>query len=214
VLVLWLTVWSGGEAGSGDPISLAEKYISAMEAGDADAYFDCFPEDLFSLEAFDLLGEMGMDVKGLIEQGFEFAKFKFDGYALELESESGDTATVVTTEGTLSVSTMGFEEQYDLAEEPMVFEMIKVDGRWYLSDDPMPGAMGGGIDIDDFDFDDFDFEDMDLEDMDFEDMDLEELFPEDLNLEDLEDLDVEDLDQLLEDLDELLEDIPAEESSS
>ncbi len=197
VLVLWLTVWSGGEAGSGDPISLAEKYISAMEEGDVDAYFECFTEDFFSMEEFDFMEEMGMDVKGMIEMAFDFSEFRFDGYGLELVSESGDKAKVVTTEGTLFISSMGFEEEYDLADEPMVFDMVKVDGKWYLTDDPMPGSMGGDVDLDDFDF-----EDMDLEDMDFE-----EMLPDDLNLEDLEDLDA---DQLLEDLDKLLEDMPAE----
>lgn len=196
VLVMWLTVWKdGGGGGTGDPMALAEKYISAMETGNADAFFECFEPDFFSMEDIPYMEELDMDVRKLIEQAFEFTEFEFDGYALELESESGNTATVVTTRGILTMTTMGFVEEYDLAEDPMVFEMEKVGGRWYLKDDPMPGSLGGDVDLDDVDFEDFDIEDFDIEDLDLED----------LNLEDLEDLDIEDLEQLLEDLEEQLE---------
>jgi len=202
VLVLWLTMWKdGGGGGTGDPIALAEKYISAMETGNADSFFECFEPDYFSMGEFSFLEEMGMDAREMIEMAFEFTEFKFDGYALELESESGNTATVVTTSGTLITSALGFEEEYDLADDPLVFEMVKVDGRWYLSDDPMPGSMGGDINLDDLDIEDLNIEDLNTED-------LKDLLPEDLNLEDLEnleDMDIEDLEQLLEDLEKQLE---------
>jgi len=213
VLVLWLTVWKdGGGGGTGDPIALAEKYISAMENGDAGAYFDCFEPDYFSRGEFSFLEEMGMDAREMIEMAFEFTEFKFGSYALELESESKNAATVVTTSGTLSTSALGFEEEYDLADEPLIFEMVKIDGRWYLSDDPMPGSMGGDINLDDLDFEDLDTGDLDTGDLDIEDLDIEELkdlLPEDLNLEDLEDLDIEDLEKLLEDLEKQLENTSA-----
>ncbi|MBN2028505.1 MAG: zinc ribbon domain-containing protein [Actinobacteria bacterium] len=214
VLVVWLTVWKDGSGGgTGDPIALAEKYISAMENKDADSFFECFEPEFFSSGEFSLLEEMGMDAREMIEMAFELSEFRFDGYALELDSESGDAATVVTTSGTLTTSALGFEEEYDLADEPLVFEMVKVDGRWYLSDDPMPGSMGGDIDLDSLDFEDFDFDDLDTEDLDsgdldIEDLDIEELkdlLPEELEDLNLEDLDIEDLEKLLEDLEKQLE---------
>jgi hypothetical protein len=216
VLVLWLAVWKdGGGGGAGDPIDLAEQYINAMEKGDADAYFACFEPEFFSMEDNPLMEEMGMDVKELIEMTFDIAEIKFDDYALELESEQGNKATVVTTSGNLSISSMGFEQEYDLAEEPMVFEMIKKNGRWYLSDDPMPGSMGGDMDLEDLNIEDLDLEDLDQlipEDLNMEDF--ENMFPEDLNLEDLENMSEEDINQLLEELEKLMEDMPTEGNST
>ena len=212
VLVLWLTMWRDGAAGgTGDPIELAEKYITAMEQGDIDSYLDCFEGDVFASDP--LLEEMGMDMKELLEMSFEMMEISFEGYALELEYERGDEARVVTTEGTVVMSVMGFDQEFDLAEDPMEFEMIKEGGRWYLTRDPMPGSMSGDVDLGDMDFEDFeDFEDMNLEDLNLEDM--EQYLPEDLSLEDLENMDVEELNQLLEDLEKMLEDMPMDESST
>lgn len=220
VLVLWLTVWSGGGgSGADDPIALAEKYIAALEDGNLDAYKDCFPPDFFSAEDIPMMEEMGFDIDELLEMTFEVTEFRFDGVALELESETAGRAVVVTTSGTARVSTMGFEEEFDLEDDPLEFEMEKMDGKWYMVDDPLGTIMGGGMDLD---MDMEDFEEIVPEDLNLED--LEDLLPEDLNLEDykdllpedlnLEDLDAEELEQLLEDLEEMLEDMPQREDVS
>ncbi len=202
VLVLWLTLWRGA-GGTGDPISLAEKFISAMEKGDADAYLDCFDPESLSMEDNPFLD--AMDMKKLVEMTFSMSEISFQGVQLEKESESGDRAEVVTTAGTLTLSVMGFEEEYDLAEEPLRFKMVKKSGRWYLTEDPMPGSVGPEMDLED------------MEDMDFEDMDLEELeefLPEDLDLEELENMSPDELLEFLEELERLMEDLPSEETST
>ncbi|MDY6795271.1 MAG: zinc-ribbon domain-containing protein [Actinomycetota bacterium] len=198
VLVLFLTVWSGGGAGSGDPIGLAEEYIKSLENKDAKAYVDCFEPELLESEdnpfGLDLTRE---DIEMFIEMGFEMADFEFNGVKLEKESEKGENATVVTSDGTLIMSTFGLEEEIDLSEEPLIFEMVKEGGSWYLAEDPMD--MLTGMDMDYEDYEDFDLEDFDLEDFDLEDFDLE-----DFDLEYYEDMDEpaeEEIESLLEDLD-------------
>ena len=199
VLVLYLTLWrGGGGGGTGDPLALAEKYMAALEAGDVDAYMACFEPDFFSRSDNPLLEDMDVDIRKFLEMGFEFAEIKFDGVKLDLKSEKGDKATVVTTAGTLAMSAMGFDERYDLAEEPMEFRMVKAKGRWYLTEDPMPTAIGPDLDLEDLE----DLEDLDLEDL--EDLDLEDLLPEDMDLEDLENLTPEELQQWLEYFEDLL----------
>jgi hypothetical protein len=201
VLVLWLTMWKDGGGGSGDPIALAEKYISALEKGDADAFIDCFDPDFFTGEEMAFLEEMGMDFKQLMRMSMEMMEVEFKDYALELEFERGNEARVVTTSGTVIFSVMGFEEEYDLADDPMVFEMVKKNGRWYLTEDPMPGSMGSDFDLE-MDFDDFD-------DYEFDDLDIESLMdflPEGYTLEDLENMSPEELMRLFEDMQWLMED--------
>ena len=221
VLVLWLAVWRGGAGGTGDPVALAEKYISAMENGDAKAYMDCFEPGFFKMEDNPIFKDM--DIEKMIEMTFEISEMKFSDVRLEKRSESGDKAEVVTTSGKLTASIMGFEQEYDLAEDPLVFEMVRKGGRWYLVDDPMPGSMGTEFDLEDMDLEDMDLEDMedlnpeDLEDMIPEDLDLEDLeefLPEDLDLEDLENMSPEELQRLLEDLERMLEELPEEGTSS
>lgn len=199
ILVLWLAVWrDGGGGGTGDPIALAEKYIKALEKGDIDSYLACFEEGFLEDSA---LEGMGMDIKELLEMTFEMMEVDFESYALELESERGSSATVVTTEGTVTMAVMGFEQKIDLADEPMVFEMIKKGGRWYLTEDPMPGSTGGGMDFDLGDLEDFDLEDLNPEDLEG----FESYLPEGMTLEDLENMSPEELMELLEDLEKLME---------
>jgi ketosteroid isomerase-like protein len=142
VLVLFLTVWKSSGGGAGDPLALAEKYVSAMEKGDVEAYFDCFPPEYFSMQDNPLLEGMDIDIKGLLKTAFNMMDVKFKNLKLELESEKGDQASVVSTSGTLLIAVMGVEQETDLAEDPLEFEMVKQDGRWYLTNDPMPTAWG------------------------------------------------------------------------
>jgi hypothetical protein len=208
LLVLWLTVWNSGGGGSGDPISLAEKYINAMEKGDFDGYLGCFEEGYMDsyMEDNPVLEGMGVDIEEMMRMTFDMMEVEFEDYALEIESEGEQEATVVTTRGTATLSVMGFEQVYDLSEEPMVFEMIEEGGSWYLTRDPMPGSMGGDMDFDMGDLEEMEYEDFDLEDM-------SELLPEEMDLEDLEDMSSEDLEKMLEELEQLMEDLPEESST-
>jgi hypothetical protein len=212
VLVLWLTMWRGGDGGgggAGNPVALAEKYIDSLEKGDIDAYMECFQEDFFINEIKDnpLMEGMGLseeEIKEYAKMAFEMMEVKFENVELEISSEKGDKATVVTSGGTASVSVFGMGEELDLADDPLEFNMVKVDGDWYLTENPMGTTTGTGTD--------FNLEDLNLEDFNLED--LEQYLPEDLNLEDLENMNMEDLDKLLQDLEKMLENTPVDESST
>ena len=65
VLVLWLTMWRDGGGGTDEPIALAEKYISAMEKGQPDAYLACFEEGFLEDTR-----SQGMDMR-IAEESFE-----------------------------------------------------------------------------------------------------------------------------------------------
>ncbi|MFW6113974.1 MAG: zinc-ribbon domain-containing protein [Actinomycetota bacterium] len=163
VLVLFLTVWSGAGGGTGDPIAMAEKHISSVENKDAESYMDCFQPGLFEPGdnpfGFEITRE---DMESMIEMGFEMVNFEISGVELEMEYEEGDKARVVTSRGTLNISTFGISEELDLSEEPLVFDMVKEGGRWYLTEDPMP--MMGGMDFNLEDLEEFDFDEFDMED--------------------------------------------------
>jgi len=105
VLVLWLAVWRDGSGGgSGDPIALAQRFMESLEQGDIDAYMACFQEDFFIneiknnpfMESMDLSEE---EIKEYAEMAFEMMEVKFEGVELEVSSQQGDKATVVTTAG-------------------------------------------------------------------------------------------------------------------
>jgi hypothetical protein len=212
VLVLWLAVWrGGGEGGSGDPIALAEKYISSLEKGDADAYFECFEPDFFTAGNGSMLEDMGIDVKEMITASLEMADFNFDSYALELKSEKGNEATVVTTSGNMTVSVMGYDQEIDLADDPLVFEMVKKDGKWYLTGDPSGAIVGSGMDYQDMNLEDMNLDELMPNDLNLQD--LEQYLPEGYSLEDLQNMSPEELNQLLEDLMKLMDQIPQGEST-
>ena len=171
VLVLFLTVWKGEEAGASEPVQLAEKYMQAVEEGDVDAYMDCFEPDFFSMEDIPMLEDVEIDVRDVLEMSFSVLEADFKDVKLKVESQHGDEATVVTTGGTLKVSALGFDREIDLREEPLTFEVMEENGRWYLTADPMPSSIFDAgdfeMDMDEFDFDDYFPEDMDL-DMDMD----------------------------------------------
>jgi ketosteroid isomerase-like protein len=229
VLILFLTVWKGGgtAGGTDTPVALAEKYIKAMENKDVDAYMDCFDPSYFSTEDNPILEEMGMDVKKMLEMSFQYIEVRFKGVELKVQSEKGDSAVVVTTAGSLSMSFMGMGEEIDLSDEAMEFDMVKKSGRWYLTKDPLPTGMSmeGGVDeyfdqdtgtdnMEEFLPEEFDTEDlMDLLPEDFNLQELEELLPEGFSLEDLENMDLDDLRRLLEELEPYLEEMMPESNS-
>lgn len=158
VLVLFLTVWSGGGEGAGTPDALAKKYMQALEKGDVDAYIACFPPEYF--ENMPFMEEMGIDIKEMVEASLQFIDVKYEGVVLKTESESGDRVVMVTTEGTMHIDTFGMQQEIDLAEEPLEFTMEKDGGNWYLTEDPMRNITGFGNDLDLENLEDFDLEDL------------------------------------------------------
>ncbi|MEW6552814.1 MAG: zinc ribbon domain-containing protein [Actinomycetota bacterium] len=228
VLVLWLAVWRDGSGGgTGDPLALAQKYMDSLEQGDIDAYMACFQEDFFieEMQNNPFLEELGLteeDVREFTQMAFEMMEVRFEDVELEVSSQQGDEATVVTTAGTASMTVFGMEEEVDLADDPLEFNMVKDGGRWYLTENPMGTTMGSDMDFDMDDFEDMDledFEDLDMEDLedfnleDFNLEDLEQYLPEGMDLEELMDMSPEELEQMLEELEQLMQDLPQPEES-
>jgi hypothetical protein len=137
VLILFLTVFSGGGGGTNDPIALANKYTNSLQNKDSASFIDCFDEAYMS----DLASQMGgfnMDPKKVVDMVLSASDFKFSGVQLQVQSQTGDSATVVTTAGHVNATIMGFSSQdADLSANPLNFNMVKKNGRWYLTADPM-----------------------------------------------------------------------------
>jgi hypothetical protein len=162
------------------------------------------------------------DIMEYVRMAFEMMEVEFDGVELEVTSQQGDKATVVTTAGTMKAGMFGFEEEVDLADDPLEFNMVKEGGRWYLTENPMGDTMGSGMDFDMGDLEDFDIEDLedldmdDLEDLNLEDFNLEDLeqyLPEGMDIEELMNMSPEELEQMLEELEQLFQDLPQPEES-
>ncbi len=141
LLILFLTVFKGGGGGgTNEPTALVNKYMDSLQNKNATAYMDCFQEDFFS-NAGSFMEDLNMDPKKMVELALSFADFKFSGVQLEVQSQTADSATVVTTAGKATASVMGFDTDTDLANEPLEFDMIKEGGRWYLTNDPMDSSI-------------------------------------------------------------------------
>lgn len=138
VLTLYLTLWRGGEGGVEDPVSLARKYMRALEEKDVESYLDCFAEKDLSTGDNVMLENLGLDPRDVLGMAFRIMEADFRGVALRLEHEYDGRASVLTTSGTLTISFFGVEEERDLGREPLRFDMKREGGRWYLTDDPMP----------------------------------------------------------------------------
>lgn len=188
-LVLYLTIWRGGGGGTGDPVALAEKYISALEDGDFDAYMDCMDPESLSGEGLEELDEYGLDIDReemmkWAEEAFKLVEYDFEGVKLEETSRREDKATVASTAGSMSFSAFGMDREVDLAEDPLEFKMVKKEGRWYITEDPLGDIMRGSMGLEDFDFED-----------------MEEMLPDDMR-------------DLMEDLEHMFDEEPAEEEST
>ncbi len=136
LLILYLLSWRGAK--SDDPLSLAYRYMRALEEKDVDSYLGCFAEGRFFSEDGLLRENMGVDPRKLLELGFHFMEVEFQDVGLKLERKGVHDASVVTTSGTLVVSVLGMKTETDLGEEPVRFRMTRQDGRWYLAEDPLP----------------------------------------------------------------------------
>lgn len=202
ILVLYLALWRAGTGGTGDPVSLARKYMESLENEDVDSFMSCFEEDYFSLENYPILEGVDLDLRKMMEMAFSFMDVSFEQVELELQREEGDEATVITSKGRLHMSMMGIKDEVNLADDPLEFRMIRKGGRWYLTEEPLP-AFGP--------YTDFDANDMgtDLEDFDLED--LEDYLPEGWNPGNM---DLEDMEELIRELMEEMEELPETEAPS
>ena len=97
LLILFLTVFNGGGGGgTNEPTALADKYMDSMMKKDVDSYMDCFEKSFFS-DSGDY--SENMDPRDLVELGLQYVDFKFTGVQLKVQSQTADSAIVVTTAG-------------------------------------------------------------------------------------------------------------------
>ena len=202
ILVLYLSLWRADMGGTGNPVSLARKYMESLENEDVDSFLSCFEEDYFPLEDYHIMEGMDLDLRKMVEMAFSFMDVSFEQVELELQREEGDEATVITSGGRLTISLMGMEEEVNLADDPMEFTMIRKGGRWYLTEDPLP-TFGSDTDFDAND------RGTDLEDFDLED--LEDYLPEGWSPGNM---DLEDMEELIRELMEEMEKLPGPEAPS
>ncbi|MBC7252426.1 MAG: hypothetical protein H5T72_00450 [Actinobacteria bacterium] len=129
------------EAGD-EPLDMARRFMEAVEEEDVDAFMACFMEE-FPIPEPDpttepLSERVKLDPRRFLEISFQGVDFRFEDVELELRSLEGDSATVVTTSGRLYMNPLGMELVRDLSREPLVFRMVRREGSWYLTENPVP----------------------------------------------------------------------------
>jgi len=157
----------GGEA-SENPEQTVVAFFESLEKQDAQMLVGTMEPD-FAEEIRDILGD---DYLALLDEYF-FTYFPEDLEITITEMDTiidGDTAEVTIEEGTMSYTEDGERVTEEAADADLgAFELVKVDGKWYLSEDFLI-EMG-------FDFsgyEELDFDNMDLEDLSYEDMGYED----------------------------------------
>ncbi len=170
VLVLVFVVFKGDDSGGVDegPANTVEAFFASLEKQDARMLIGTM-EPAFVEEIEDVLGEDYID---LLDEYF-FTEFPEDLEVTIRDTETtidGDTAEVLITEGTLSYTEDGERITEEAANADLdEFELVRVDGEWYLEEDFLIGMGFDFSGLEDYDYDELDFEDMDLEDLGYED---------------------------------------------
>ena len=144
-VVFWGDITGGGGAASA-PEKTVSKLLKAMESKDVDAMFSLMEEKALT----DALGGITVDAaKAMLKSVmFDYQSVKFSGIKLETENTSATTATVTITEGTVTIKDNdGTESSEDVTEatEPVNFDLMKINGKWYLDPNSLSG-LGGGLD--------------------------------------------------------------------
>jgi hypothetical protein len=131
-LVLVFVVFKGGESAGATPEQTVERLFTAMENKDLDTFLDLMdPSMKESLPSGDLLEAAKDEIR---DEMFDFDSVKFSNIEMSTEKTSDTTATVTITEGTVEMTVDGEAEANDVneADEPVTFELTKIDGKWYL----------------------------------------------------------------------------------
>ncbi len=124
--------------GSDEPLTLAWKFLEAVEKEDVDSFMACFSRDFRFVVEDPWKNRVRVDPREYLEASFRSVDFRFVDLNLELESREGDSAVVVTTSGMLHLSPLGVESTMDLEREPLRLKMVLEDGRWCLTENPIP----------------------------------------------------------------------------
>jgi hypothetical protein len=143
VLVLVFTVFTGdGEdgpsVGSSDPEAAVEAFLAAIEDQDVDALVEAIDPGFID----DLKGEYGQQYKELLDGFFLLlVPVDFNISGLEFETEIDESAaTVRVVAGTVTYTDeAGNEVSEDFTDIAVVdYELVEVDGKWYVSMDTFP----------------------------------------------------------------------------
>ena len=145
VLVLVFVVFNGDDNGGGgnggkesaNPEKTVENFFASLEKQDAKMLVGTMEPD-YADEMKDILGKDYLD---LLDEYF-FAVFPDDLKITidKMESDvTGDKAEVTVIEGTMTYTDeYGDKVTEDAADADMeAFELVKVDGKWYLSEDTL-----------------------------------------------------------------------------
>ncbi len=124
-------IFGGGGAAS-TPEQTVRNMLTAMENKDADTVLDLLePGAMESLGGF-----MSEDaLKEAMSAGlFEFESLKFSGIELSTEKTGETSATVTIIKGSVTITDNGEAQTEDVSEadEPVTFDLVKIDGSWYL----------------------------------------------------------------------------------
>jgi hypothetical protein len=127
----------GGGQAAGSPEQTVEDFFESLEKQDAKMLLGTMPPEFVD----GIREALGDDYLELMEEYF-FAYFPED---LEIDIEKmeseidGDTAEVTIVEGTMTYTDeYGDKVSQDAADADMeAFELVKIDGKWYLSEDTL-----------------------------------------------------------------------------
>jgi len=133
VLVLVFVVFKGGED-TGAPEQVVNTFFEALQKKDVDLLLSIVEPDAIK----ELESNLGSDYRDLMDQFFMALlpdDFKVEGVKYDTRIE-GDRATVLPVAGTVSYTDPETGEKVsENAKEttPEPFELVKVDGKWYLT---------------------------------------------------------------------------------
>jgi len=168
VLVLVFVVFKGDDNGGGgeageNPEQTVETFFESLEKQDAKMLVSTM-EPAFAAEIKDILGDEYLEL--LDEYFFTYFPEDLEITIKEMETTiDGDMAEVIIKEGTLSYTEDGEKVTEEAADVDMdAFELVNVDGKWYLTEDFL---IDMGFDFSGYE--DLDLENMDLENLGYED---------------------------------------------
>jgi zinc-ribbon domain len=132
---------NGGNGGNGqtagDPEQTVENFFKSLEKKDAKMLLGTMPPEFVK----GIEEALGADYLDLMDQYF-FTYFpedlKIDIAKMESEID-GDTASVTIKEGTMSYTDENGDKVTEEAADANMdaFELVKIDGKWYLSEDTL-----------------------------------------------------------------------------
>ena len=134
VCVLVFVVFDGdGAGGASEPEKVVTKLLDAMEDGDIDTVFDVMDPEMLGSEFGDEFLDMAKEA--MRQEMFSEGSIEFSGIKMETEETGEDTATVRIVDGKVTMTDEDGESETEAvseAEEPVEFNMVRREGKWYL----------------------------------------------------------------------------------